>query len=224
MTHAQAIETHAVERYLLDEMPEADRDAFEAHYFDCEVCADDLRIAALMRDGTRAGLAHSAAPSVGAPPPPATVTAFRPRRAWTPAVLVPWAAAAVLALATTYQAVWVVPSLREQVLSTQVLVPVTLRPASRGAEPVVARPATGPVTLAIELAGVSPDARLEYDLRTPDGQSAASGVVTAPPPGAPLLLLIPGAALAADGSYVLSLRAGAGDPAATDYRFAVMQQ
>ncbi len=223
MTHAQAIETHAVERYLLNEMPEADRDAFEAHYFDCEVCADDLRIAALMRDGARAGLAQPAAPPVAAATP-ATVTAFRPRRAWTPAVFVPWAAAAVLALATTYQAVWVVPSLREQVVGTQVLVPVTLRPASRGAEPVVARPATGPVTLAVELAGVSTGARLEYDLRTPGGQSVASGVVAAPPPGAPLLLLIPGAALANDGSYVLSVRAGAGDPAATDYRFAVMQQ
>jgi hypothetical protein len=46
MKHEFAIATHAVERYLLGDMPAEERDAFEEHYFSCEDCADDLRITA----------------------------------------------------------------------------------------------------------------------------------------------------------------------------------
>ena len=55
MTHQQAVDRHAVERYLLDEMPEIERYAFEEHLFDCEMCADDVRIGAVMREGVEAG-------------------------------------------------------------------------------------------------------------------------------------------------------------------------
>ena len=43
MTHQQAVDKQAVERYLLDEMPEIERFAFEEHLFDCDICADDVR-------------------------------------------------------------------------------------------------------------------------------------------------------------------------------------
>ena len=46
MTHQEAADTLAAERYLLGELPAGDREAFEAHYFSCDVCADDLRSAA----------------------------------------------------------------------------------------------------------------------------------------------------------------------------------
>lgn len=46
MDHDQAVQTHAVERYLLKEMTPSEREEFEAHYFDCTACADDLRAAA----------------------------------------------------------------------------------------------------------------------------------------------------------------------------------
>ncbi len=32
----------ATERYLLDEMNDAEREAFEEHYFDCAVCAANV--------------------------------------------------------------------------------------------------------------------------------------------------------------------------------------
>ncbi|HEX9984416.1 MAG TPA: zf-HC2 domain-containing protein [Thermoanaerobaculia bacterium] len=40
MEHTQAIETLAAERYLLNEMPPEERDAFEEHYFDCSACTE----------------------------------------------------------------------------------------------------------------------------------------------------------------------------------------
>ena len=40
--HDTAIRTRAVERYFLQEMNDAEAEAFEAHYFDCRSCAQDV--------------------------------------------------------------------------------------------------------------------------------------------------------------------------------------
>ena len=64
MTHQQAVDKQAVERYLLDEMPEIERFAFEEHLFDCDICADDVRTGALMREGVEAGFLPAAATAV----------------------------------------------------------------------------------------------------------------------------------------------------------------
>src|SRR5690606_37838396 len=80
MTHAVAVSTHAVERYLLEEMTELERHRFEEHYFDCQDCAADLRAGTLMREGVAAGMLGAGEPARmhGA----ATVAEFRPRRTW----------------------------------------------------------------------------------------------------------------------------------------------
>ena len=46
MNHEEAIRTQAAERYLLGEMNEAERDAWEAHFFSCAVCAEELKASA----------------------------------------------------------------------------------------------------------------------------------------------------------------------------------
>ena len=43
MDHREAIESQAVERYLLKEFSASERDEFEEHYFGCGECASDLR-------------------------------------------------------------------------------------------------------------------------------------------------------------------------------------
>jgi len=50
MTHEDALETLASERYLLGDMSELERHLFEDHYFSCPDCAADVRDGALMRD------------------------------------------------------------------------------------------------------------------------------------------------------------------------------
>ena len=178
MTHQQAVDKQAVERYLLDEMPEIERFAFEEHLFDCDICADDVRSGALMREGVEAGFLPAAATTVVAPAASgldafaakAAVTgetsphADVPARAgvgWRSAL--PWAVAAALAIAAGYQSLWVVPELRARVVGPSVLSPVTLRGASRGTEPTLTRPTTGVISLAVDLTGVAAGARLTYD-------------------------------------------------------------
>ncbi len=43
MNHDDAIKTDALARYLLREMPEDEQGIFEEHYFDCVICAEDVR-------------------------------------------------------------------------------------------------------------------------------------------------------------------------------------
>jgi len=43
MEHDEAIRSQAAERYAAHELSPAEQDAFEEHFFDCRVCADDVR-------------------------------------------------------------------------------------------------------------------------------------------------------------------------------------
>ncbi len=213
MDHQHAIATHAAERYLLNELAGTDRDAFEAHYFSCAECAEDVRTGALMRDGVRAGLTAPATADARG-----TVVPIAGRRRWRPSVVAPWAMAASLALVAGYQAWWPMP----RPTAIEATTPVLLRPASRGAVTTVTRPAAGVVAFALDLNLTEAASSLTYDLRTADGKSVASGVAATPPAGTPLLLVVPVAQLNAPGDYLLVMRdtSQAGRPVA-EYRFAV---
>jgi hypothetical protein len=199
MTHADAIRTLAVERYLLDEMPEIERFAFEDHFFDCVECADDLRDGATMSKAVKAGLLPQASRS-------ATVSPAIARRRWNPSVVLPWAAAAMLALAVGYQSLAPARSGRLQIST---LTPVTIRPDSRGAVPTVSIGGDADaVTLALDVDAPA-GADLTYVLRSSAGVSIAEGRITAPPAGAPLLLLVPVWTLTPNTQYSLAVQGAA---------------
>ena len=212
MTHSDATESSAAERYMLDEMSELERHAFEEHYFDCADCADEVRLGAMMREGVSAGLlGRTNVQSISS----GRKTSRLSSRFLQPAVALPWAAAAMFAIVAGYQTVRQ-SSLPPQI-STQALATITLRPDSRGADPVVTLPATGSVvTFALE---VDSSDSLTYDLRTMEGQSVASGRADAPPPGVPLLLLVPVWTLSPNEHYILSVRRGTDGPLVNEYRF-----
>jgi len=74
-----------VEKYLLDELPPPQRDAFEEHFFECGLCAKDLRMTAEFLDIARDELRR--APLGGSLPraaKPSWLELF-----WRPAVLAP---------------------------------------------------------------------------------------------------------------------------------------
>ncbi len=221
MTHQEAVDTLATERYLLDDMPDADRPAFEEHFFSCEVCADDLRVAAAMLQGAKSGDAGQSAPARVIPMVPKPEAR---RASWYQSTTLPWAAAASLALVTAYQSAWVVPALRQPL--PLALAPVTLRPASRGAQTIVPLVSgTGTATLALEINGAEPGSDVAYDLATVDGRRIVSGRAAAPAPGTPLLLLMPSWTLVGPMDYILSVHeAGSTARLLGEYRFTVSPQ
>ncbi|MBV8517202.1 MAG: hypothetical protein JO197_07345 [Acidobacteria bacterium] len=53
MNHDDAIAGQAAERYLLREMHDSESEEFEQHFFDCRVCADDVRDGLRMMESGR---------------------------------------------------------------------------------------------------------------------------------------------------------------------------
>jgi anti-sigma factor RsiW len=222
VTHQEAVDTLATERFLLDDMSDEDRQAFEEHFFSCDACADDLRIAGAMVQGAKAGFAGSSTSGRVVP-----MTVKRPiagNSAWYRSAALPWAAAATLAFVAAYQSLWVVPSLRRDT-SPVALVPVTLHPESRGREALVLLASgTAFVSLALEVNDAPQGGELAYDLNSSDGRHIVSGQAAAPPSGTPLLLLMP-STLVSPMHYILSVHdAAAPGRLLGEYRFAVSTQ
>jgi anti-sigma factor RsiW len=216
MTHQHAVETLAMERYLLGEMADQERDALEEHFFSCAECAEDARAAGALRDAVAAGMASRAATR----PAGRVLELPAPRRRLASAV-VPWAVAASLALVAGYQSFVLQPALKRNAAPI-VLSPVTLRPASRGEEPVVFASAGAVVTLAVDLGGVAIDGEAEYEIRHAGGATIASDRVPVPKDGAPLLLLVPAVLFQPSQHYVLFLKNSGNRPLTpAEYRFTV---
>jgi hypothetical protein len=89
MTHQLALETRATERYLLDELDEEMRSAFEVHFFSCRHCAVDIKAAAGFVDNAKVVLAAA---------PVAAVSGAKP---WSWSWPMPWLAPAALAASLT---------------------------------------------------------------------------------------------------------------------------
>ena len=210
MTHEQAVETLAAERYLLDEMSDAERDTFEEHFFACEECGEAMRLGSQLRTDAKAIFkpAHGSARVLPGPAERSRRARWRP----TPSVMIPWAAAAVLALVVGYQS-------RVPVPADGAFAPVSLRPASRGTAREIPLPASGPVVLALEVNTGAAGNPLTYRLTRDDGTEIMQGTTSVPPPGVPLVVVVPTDRLAAGATYVVALTGPGGGAPASEYRF-----
>ena len=208
MTHQQALDTMAAERYLLEEMTEIERHAFEEHFFDCDDCAQEVRLGERVREEVRAG-GNTGLRANDSQTRTSNVVEFNKRPVWRRAsTVIPWAAAATLALTAGYQSFVVVPGLR-QAIEPQSLSPVMLREATRGALPVVTvSPGQRFITLGIDVMTAS-TGDVTYNLLDAAGDTILSGRTPLPPSGAPLFLLIPADELVRPGRHTLVVR----DPA-----------
>jgi hypothetical protein len=56
MDHTEAVKGGFVEQYLLGDLKPAQRDQFEEHFFDCPICAEDVRTGAVFVDNARSVL------------------------------------------------------------------------------------------------------------------------------------------------------------------------
>ena len=57
MDHQDAVRRGAIEKYLLNEISQAERDEFETHFFDCQECAEEMRTTAAFLAGAEVGTA-----------------------------------------------------------------------------------------------------------------------------------------------------------------------
>src|SRR5882757_6147463 len=103
MNHQLAEQTQAVDKYLLNELNDAERLAFEEHYFDCRICADRLKHNAIVVDNLKQVLLEDQRDTSEQR---ASATS-KPGGGWLswlrPSTLVPAFATLVLALVAGYQ-------------------------------------------------------------------------------------------------------------------------
>lgn len=90
MEHEEAVRSQAVEKYLLCQLTAEARDRFEAHFFECEVCAEDIRTGVLLMDNAAAELAPLPAPAVPAQAVPAQPVPARKKSSWLDFFRIDW--------------------------------------------------------------------------------------------------------------------------------------
>jgi hypothetical protein len=149
MNHDEAIREQAVERYLLGELPEDARARFEEHFFDCEICASDLKNGAAFVDALRLERQTAGSPLQQIHP-----VAKRRPAAWQRPWLVPALAASLLVIA--YQNILVLPPMRRA--ATLVQAPTVVNNVilansdARGGEiPKLAAPALGSFLISVDI-------------------------------------------------------------------------
>ncbi|MGB8474060.1 MAG: zf-HC2 domain-containing protein [Candidatus Acidiferrum sp.] len=135
MDHSEAMRLQAAEKYVLGELPQAQRDEYEEHYFECPACAEELKATVAFMESARQVVREEVPEAVDAKEhSPATAGWFGWLR---PTVAIP--ALAVLLLFIGYQNEVTIPRLRRSpdlVERAEVVRYFSLRPAEqRGASP-----------------------------------------------------------------------------------------
>lgn len=201
MNHDEARSSLAAERYLLNEMTEADAARFEEHFFRCYDCAQDMRQLALISSGAME-MPVSANP-VHADTARTSGWLENLREGWSRPAAGLAAAAAILCLALL--SVFQARELRHlfQPVATGAFL---LLPESRGELTRVSRQEAGPVlVLEADLPGAF--GTLKWDLRKAgEDRPVGLGETISPSAGSSLKLVLPAPYLAA-GDYTLTVRA-----------------
>jgi hypothetical protein len=156
MDHQDALRRGAAEQYLLNEMPQPERDEFETHFFECQECAADLRATAAFLDGAKLELRRSRTTR------PARAAAQKPWAAnkpwfeflWRPAVAAP--AFALLLLVVAYQNIVILPRFAgasAQLKNPEILTSLSLIGGNSrgGAVPTVAIAQGQPLLLSLDI-------------------------------------------------------------------------
>src|SRR5580704_13175811 len=114
MEHEKIVQNLAVECYLLGEMAPKEREAFEEHYFECSVCAEDVRAASQFLEDAKDILATGREFAVYKPEPqPEPVRARWNWLGWLQPQFA-GAAIAVLLVVAGVQNLGTIPGLRKQ--------------------------------------------------------------------------------------------------------------
>jgi len=209
MDHSEAVELMATERYLLGELTPEQREAFEAHFFECFECALDVRAEAAFLKEAKAQLpqmTRSAPEPVAERLTPAkTETKRRDWLGWMrPAWAVP--AFAALLMVVGYQNLATIPGLRSAAEAPRVAPWSTLHVGTRaGAHTTVMADRKAGAVLLIDVPNDGTYTSLGFALENPQGKQIWMQTVQAPAGGdGTMSLLIPGRGLQ-EGAYTLTI-------------------
>ena len=210
MDHGEAVELMATERYLLGELSQEQREAFEAHFFDCYECALDVRAeAAFMQEmKVQLPLVEKPAAATATVVAPVKVKVETKRREWFGWLRPAWAvpAFALLLAVIGYQNLATIPGLRSAAGSPRVAPWSTLHVGTRaGAQAQVLADRKSGAVLLIDVPNDGSYASFAFALADPEGKPFWAQTVKTPAGGdGALSLLIPGAGLR-EGSYRLTV-------------------
>ena len=198
MEHREAVERGLAERYVLGDLSDPEREAFEEHFFDCPECAREVRLCAEVLANVRALVRERESGPRG----------WMVRVLHSPALARAAIAASVVLLALTFYLGRVrLPALERQLAELRAPQPYAayfVRPVVRGEEQKLTLPAGARfLGLAADLPPGAAYSAYHCELRDDGGRTVASVVVPAPPdPAAPVHLLAPRSALRS-GRYTL---------------------
>jgi hypothetical protein len=229
MDHEQAVNKGVAERYLLGELSTPESEEFEIHFFGCAQCAQELRAGAIFEENAKAVFLEESAGASGALVRESKTERARLAAWWSLLWQRPWSAAPALAAGAllclaAYQALVVVPGLREQVRQAQApqaTASYVLQPLSRGDERKTEVPKNyRSYELVVDKAWEKSYAEYLWSFVDEAGATHLSVRVPAPPPNKPLQILISRNQLPS-GQYKVIVRGAApgGEPEAELDRF-----
>lgn len=219
MDHETAIRTRAAERYALEEMPPEESAEFEAHYFECADCAEDVKAAVSFTVNARAWFERQAEiESREVPPEPAPASWW----SWLRPAWVSPAFACLFAALAGYAWFVAIPGARRQgapLASIQAAAPVLLRGELRSEEaPIVEKKPHGFVSLLLNVESERQFHAYQVEILGPTGNVVSRAAA----PGAPFLTVTLASDMLSDGSYTVVLRGDSnGRPEIGKYRFQV---
>jgi hypothetical protein len=190
MNHADAVTMGAVERYQLGELNEMEIEEFEAHFFDCAHCADELRAAAIFEENAKAVFLEESRSSAGAGVPKAKFEEARPSW-WALFWRNPWSAVPALAAVAMLCVVVYQQRIMKQALAPQAMASYVLPALSRGDDRVLEVP-KGNTFYALYMDQTWPGSYSEYLVSVHDenGTTPLSVHIPAPPPGKEIQILM----------------------------------
>jgi hypothetical protein len=209
MEHEKTVQNLAVECYLLGEMAPEEREAFEEHYFECSVCAEDVRAASQFledaKDILAAGREFPAYVPERSPEPVRTgwnwLAWLQPQFAG--------AAIAVLLVVAGVESFGTIPGLRKQLRETDVprALPATvLLGQTRSSIPALKAEAGGSLLLVFDIPETTAS-NLQFIVQSTAGQEVLHSSGDTPAPGQSVNFYIPKLD-APDGSYTLVVKTG----------------
>jgi hypothetical protein len=221
MDHQDAVRRGVIEKYLLDDISQPERDEIEMHVFDCQECAEEMRTTAAFLAGAKMELrrSHLAQPVRAAAKKPWFEILGRP------AVAAP--AFALLLLIVAYQTIIILPRFagaRPQPRNPEILRSISLSGgrAQSGAAPIATTSKGQPLLLSLDIPTGERYANYTCVLIAPSGAVVWRLPVSAAQAKDTVAISVPSDSLS-PGSYRLQVlgRANAGaDPAdLANYRF-----